>query len=725
MRRPRRGIERTLAGADGPIEIRRDAGGVPHVHACTTADALLGLGYCHGYDRQLQMVLGRVVGQGRAAATLEASDELVAVDTLFRRLDLTRGAGEQVASLPPRSRALLEAYCDGANRAFACRTPWELLLMRHRPAPWRPADAVVLTRLMGFLGLAQSQADMERVLVELAQAGASPELLGELLPGQLALLDVELLRDVRLGTRVLPLTAAGLGLPSLAGSNAWAVAPRLAAGDAALLASDPHLAINQLPATWSEVVLHHGERWCAGATIPGLPAVLIGRSADVAWGLTYGGADAIDSWVEQCRDGCFLREVDGEVAWVPFRTRAELVGRRGLQPLALELFENEHGVLDGDAREAGRYLCTRWAAAHDTGAASLDAMFELLDAPDSASASRQVRRVEGSFNWILADRGGSIAYQMSGRLPRRAPGTTGLVPLPGCDPRHDWNGFLDHDELPHRENPADGFVASANENVNDLAAVPIITLPVAPYRRRRIDELLSSRGDWTAADFEAMQMDRLSLQAVRYLELLRPLLAGDERFAAIAAWDCVYDDDSREAAWFESFRGALVEAALTSVCGDAAAFILRETTIAAASFGLLDDVLVRSDSGWYGAGGRDAALLRAAQAAFAAEPATLAERQPLVLTHVLLGGRVPAWAGFDRPTPGLRGGRATIHQGQRLRSGGRDVVIGPSYRMVTDLAGTQLRTALPGGPSDRRFSRWYASGLDDWWRGRCKTLDAG
>ena len=720
-----RGLERTLAAADGPIEIRRDASGVPHVRAASTAGAIVGLGWCHGYDRQLQMVLGRVIGQGRAAATLEASDELVTLDTLFRRLDLRRGAAAEVARMTPHSRALLDAYCDGVNRAFRHRTPWELLLMRHRPAPWQPADAVLLTRLMAYLGLAQTQGDTERVLVELVQAGASPALLAELLPGQLELLDVELLRDVRLGTRVLPLAAGGLGLPALAGSNAWAVAPRLSASDVPLLASDPHLIINQLPATWSEIVLQHGERWCAGATIPGLPAVLIGRNADVAWGLTYGGADAIDSWVEDCRDGSCLRVAGGERSWQPFTTRTELVERRGSEPLTLAFFENEHGVLDGDARVAGRYLCTRWSVAHDTGAASLEAMFALLDAGDCAAAVAQVRRVEGSFNWILADRGGSIAYQMSGRLPRRAAGTTGLVALPGWDPRHDWQGFVAHDALPHREDPDEGFVASANENVNHLAPAPVINLPVAPYRAQRITALLGAREDWTAADFEAMQLDRLSLQAARYLDVLRPLLAGDERFAAIAAWNCVYDDDSREAAWFESFRAALVESALTAVCGDAATFILRETTIAAASFGLLDDVLLRADSGWHGDGGRDGALLRAAEVAFAAKPTTLAERQPLVLRHVLLGGRLPAWAGFDRRTPGLRGGRATIHQGQLLRSGGRDVAIGPSYRMVTELAGTRLRTALPGGPSDRRTSRWYASGVDGWWSGRSKTLDGG
>ena len=717
----RRGLAWTIAGADGPIEIRRDDAGVPHVRGASAADTLHGLGYCHGIDRPLQIVLARLLAQGRAAEVLQASEELVALDTLFRRLDLGREADAQVALLPAHRREQLEAYCAGLSEAFTRRRPWELALLRHRPEPWRPADSVVLSRLMGYLGLAQTQGDMERILVELVQAGIDETLLRELLPGRLELLDVELLRSVQLGSRMLPAAAGVLGLPSLAASNAWAVAPERTAGGSALLASDPHLEVNRMPPAWYEAVLDRGEHWCAGATMPGLPAVLIGRSADVAWGLTYGGGDAIDSWVEQCHDGHCLREIDGQRQWLPFARRDELVRRRGGSPLPLAVFENEHGVLDGDPRVDGRYLCTRWASAHGTGAASLAAMLELPEVADVEAAAGLLRNVEFSFNWVLADRDGSIAHQMSGRIPRRRRGD-GLLPLPGWTPEHDWDGYLAAEELPRIAQPSAGFVASANEDVNHLAAVAVMTLPAAPYRAQRIAALLSARSDWTVADFERMQMDRVSPQARRYLELLRPLLASDERFDAIAAWDCAYDDDSRAAAWFESFYAALVEDALVAACGDAGRFIMRETAMVAAHFGLLDDVLLSADGSWHGARGRDAALLHAAEHAFAAPPATLAERQPLVMGHLLLHGRVPAWAGYDqRPGP-LRGGRATIHQGQRLRAGGRDICMGPSYRMVTDLAEPALRTTLPGGPSDRRFSRWYDSGVADWWNGRFKTL---
>jgi len=450
----------TIAGADGPIEIRRDDAGVPHVRGASAADALRGLGYCHGVDRPVQIVLARLIGQGRAAEALGASEELVAFDKLFRRLDLGREAEAQVALLRPRCREQLEAYCSGVSDAFSRSRPWELALLRHRPDPWRPADCVTLARLMGYLGLAQTQGDMERILVELVQGGIDEALLAELLPGRLELLDVDLLREVQLGSRVLSPAARQLGLPSLSASNAWAVAPERTRSGSALLASDPHLDVNRLPAVWYEALLDHGERWCAGATMPGLPAVLVGRSADLAWGLTYGGADAIDSWVEECRGGRFMREVDGERQWLAFRRRDELVLRRGISPLSLPVFENEHGVLDGDPRVEGRYLCTRWAAAHGTGAASLAAMLELPEVRDVDAAAGLLRNVEFSFNWVLADREGSIAHQMSGRIPRRRRGN-GLIPLPGWDPAHDWDGYLAAEELPRVAQPREALAGGA------------------------------------------------------------------------------------------------------------------------------------------------------------------------------------------------------------------------------------------------------------------------
>lgn len=92
------------------------------------------------------------------------------------------------------------------------------------------------------------------------------------------------------------------------------------------------------------------------------------------------------------------------------------------------------------------------------------------------------------------------------------------------------------------------------------------------------------------------------------------------------------------------------------------------------------------------------------------------------MTHPLFGGRLPAALGFDYGPIELRGGRATIHQGQVYRSGGRETSFAPSYRLVTEFSEDVAHTCLAGGPSDRRFSGWYTTGIEDWLSGRFKEL---
>ena len=492
-------------------------------------------------------------------------------------------------------------------------------------------------RLMGYLGLAQSQGDIERAIVELLHAGTPAELIEELLPGGLAMLDLELLRDVRLQTRLLAPLPAQLGLPSLGGSNAWAVAPRLTAGGAALLAGDPHLAINQIPATWCEAVIHHGGRWCAGATIPG-PA---------------GGARRTQSrrrlepdLRRRRRDRLVDRGVPRRVLSARGRRRAALgaVQRARGDPRAARRRAADAVDLRERARRCSTAIHTSTGATSARAGPPRTGPVPRRSMPCSSCCSRTtaMRRSRSCARSSCRSTGSSPTA--AARSPTRCPGgcragprerpgscrcPAGMRPTTGT-------ASSTPDELPCRRDPPEGFVASANDDINHLAATPIITLPIAPYRLQRIEALLRSRDDWTAADFEAMQMDRLSLQAVRYLEVLRPLLAGDERFEPIARWDCVYDDDSREAAWFEAFYAAFLERALTNACGgEIAAFILHETTIAAAIFGMFDDALLRPDSRWHGAerprrraaaGGRGgvrrtAADARAAPAARARAPA--------------------------------------------------------------------------------------------------------
>jgi penicillin amidase len=256
-------------------------------------------------------------------------------------------------------------------------------------------------------------------------------------------------------------------------------------------------------------------------------------------------------------------------------------------------------------------------------------------------------------------------------------------------------------------------------------------MPGAPYRAARIAEVLSSRSDWSVEELGRLQMDAVSLQAQRFMSVLGPLLADDERFVGILQWDGSYED-SRYASWFEAFYRAGAAEVLAWACGpEAARYVLAETDLIPFFFWLIDDVLLDPTGGWAGEQGRDAALRRLAIAALATA-ANRAAVPTMTMRHIMLGGRLPRWIGFDRGPVPLRGGRATIHQTQQLRAGGRDITAGPSFRLVTDspatMSGPPIRAGHRIGASRRGSAAAYVTGsqagLSPCGRIRTTTADA-
>jgi len=709
---------------EGLIRIARDAHGVPHVRATNEGDLYRGIGFCHAVDRALQLLLVRILGQGRGCEVLDASDDMLSIDRFFRRMNFAGGAQEEIDKLSPAHRALGKAYCDGVNQALQRRLPWEFKLVRYKPEPWTLADTLLTSRLAGYVSLAQSQGDMERLLVEMVQAGVPRGHLEELFSGLLHDLDVDLLRRVTLGERLVPDAVRwNLAVPRATASNNWVLSGRKTASGWPLLANDPHLEANRLPAVWYELVLELGDRFCIAATMPGIPAPLLGRTNDLAWGATYSFMDAIDSWIEDCRDGSYRRLTDAGETWVPFRRRTEVIKRKQKPDVTVTFYENEHGVLDSDPTVPGLYLATRWAAGA-AGAASLSAIFAMLHAADVATGMELLGQIETAWNWVLADRHGNIGYQMSGRMPVRGEGRNGFVPLPGWDPKNDWQGFVPAVDLPRALNPASGFMVTANDDLNHLGRVRPINLPMGAERAERISALLAERNDWAVDGTQRLHMDVYSLHAARFMAILRPLLPNNAQGDTLRAWDCRYDLESTGAYLFEKFYRALIAEVFGALCGaEVMRFLMEETSILADFYTSLDQVLLRPDSVWFGGQGRDAVFGRVAAQALTGPVTTWGNHQRLAMRHLMLGGRLPGWLGFDHGPVPLRGGRATIHQGQIYRSGGRQTSFAPSYRLITDFGEAAAYTCLAGGPSDRRFSRWYACEVGDWLNGRYKKLE--
>lgn len=724
----------TWNSAGGPIGIERNPAGAPVISASDLAGAFEGLGYCHACDRALQMLLVRTLARGEAAQYLSSDDEFVRLDTFFRRLGLFRDIESEERSLPPDLRLWIEAYCRGVNRRFKTkRTPWELRLAGFPAAPpeWTFADIYLTGKLIGYAGLAQTQADIETFIVECVQHGISRDQLHELFPGMLEGMDYDLIKQVALDDPIVPKELfEALALPKAAASNGWAIAPTRSTTGRALIANDPHLELNRLPAVWYEVVMRfsrEGQPWYAmGSTMPGTTALVTGRNPELAWGVTYAYMDCVDSWIEDCRDGTYLRGDERRA----FRVRKETIRRKGKPPLELVIHENEHGVLRGDPGPPGYRLATRWSGAEGTGVASLLGFAKFLECTSADDA----RSIGGSINnsswsWVFADRSGNIARQMSGNMPLRRAGASGLYPLPGWDPENDWRGFAAIDDLPRELNPECGVIAAANDDVNHLGKVHPINAAAADYRIRRIKAELSAKPLIAPEDCRALQLDLYSLQAERFLNVIRPQLQAKPDSAAarlLIEWDCRYDAGSRSAVVFERFyRDLLREVFGRDPVGSdrgglgerVYAYLTERTGCLTEFFGAFDDIMLAERSAWFGNRSRDEIVEKALTALDSAPTTTYGESRTLTFQHLILGDLPLAFLGLNRGPFPFEGSRATVRQGQVHFPRARRSAFGPSYRMVADLGEDAMSSALPGGPSDRPFSRWYASGIVGWLAG--------
>ncbi len=712
-----------LDGERGPIHLWRSAEGVVHVSADAEIDLARGLGFAHAHDRLAQMMFTRLVGQGRLAECLRPEPDAIAVDIAMSRMGMARDAHRDVANLSANALEMNEAYSDGVNRFLERHRPTELRLAGYQPEPWRTADSLLMVKLMTYVGLAQSQEDIEKWIIQAVQAGVELDRLRALFAPGLDGFDPEWLRGVEVTEPLIAKTLRWLpGLPRVMASNNWVVAGNRTASGHPILCNDPHLEVNRLPAVVSEVVLTGPDGYWMGATIPGINGVLFGRSRQVAFGLTYGFADQIDYFVEDCRDGQFRRDDE----WVDFDKRNHLVLRKGDSPIPITVYENLHGVLEGDPEVAGRYLCRAWSGHRSGASATLNAMAEMWHTDTAEAAMDALSKVSLSGNWVVADRDGNIGYQMSGAVPARPAHWSGLYPVPGWDPHYDWQGLVEPEQLSRLYNPPEGYIASANDDWNQPGRAQAITLHMASYRADRIRELLAENPRADVASMQAMHRDLVSRQARRFLAAFGPLLPATPIGDALRSWDGTYAADSDQAAWFEKlYRALKLEVFGKGWLGEEAWLATEaETGVLTDFHGYFDDILLEADprGPWFGSRGRDALVREVAAVALSGEVTPWRKQQTLTMSHIFLA-KLPDALGFDHGPIVLPGSRATIPQASIYRSHGRVTSFHPCFRMVTDLGEDIAYTNMAGGPSGDRMSPWYKSDIPRWLGGRYKRLD--
>ncbi|MEM6655649.1 MAG: penicillin acylase family protein [Planctomycetota bacterium] len=753
-----------LSAARYEFTATRDDAGVPHVEAASWHEALYALGYLHAVDRPTQICFSRAVASGRACERIANKPELLEMDRLLRRVGLYRGLAEEADALAPRIGQQVDWYCRGVNDGMqelgktALGKSLPMWMTGFNPQPWDAEAVLLIGALLSFAGLAVGQQEAERQMIELIQlempAGGGDDLLRELFSPYLDGIDFEPLRALRIEKRLSDDALELLSdLPRLAGSNAWAVSPQRSATGSALLASDPHLEVNRLPAIWYEVALSWGDgprnerEYAVGATLPGCPLMAVGRTRRLAWGVTYLNADTSDLFIEDCRPdtaGGFTggwqyrrnRTTDDAANgddptasdhWLPFDRRTETILRKGAGPVELEVFENDLGTLTDTPTEVGHHLSSRWVGAHEGSGRSIGVWLDVLAADSVEQAMSVVRDTpHPSLVWVLADRDGHIGKQASGWVPQRPPGRSGMVPQPAWDPANHWTGIIPSELLPSEYDPPIGFVASANEELYRTDGLPLHGFGLSDYRKRRIVKRLTEMPRVTVADMQSLQYDVTSKQAKDLLPVLLAHVDDCPLKRRLEAWDRRYTPDSTEAVLFTHFyRHVLLE-----ILGHEEGIGWRRMFYLSTRMGYsplvltaADRVLPKLTSGWWRK--RDkGAMIRAAAARAIAEPAQKwGDLNYFHFTNRFLGeGVTGRLLGMQSARTAMPGCHASPFQGHLLRTKTRESTFAPSYHFVTDLATDEAWTNLPGGPSESAFSKWYQSDVARWTAGEYKRL---
>ena len=550
-----------VAGLQAPVVIVRDRWAIPHIEATSVLDASFALGFVHAQDRLWQMEFQRRLGAGRLAEILGV--RALPSDRFMRTLGFYRQAEASLAHLEPETVAWLQAYADGVNAFLQSRTgvlPPEFLILRHTdPEPWRPADSLVWLRLMA-LDLATNYRD-ELTRARLARR-LSAEQIADIWPTYPESAPVTLVELAR----ALPWDelAAVLppGAPGGIGSNAWVVGPGRSTTDGALLANDPHLGL-QAPGVWYLAHLRAAGLELVGATLPGIPAVVLGHNGTIAWGLTNTGADTQDLFIERVdpEDPARYLTPDGSA---PFERREELIQVAGAPPVAHTVRATRHGPvisdLMADAKAtfgADQVVALAWNALAEDDVA-LQALLDMGKAQNWQEFVAALQGVGGPMQNIhYADTSGHIGFIAPGRVPIRRNGD-GRWPVPGWTGEYDWQGWIPFEALPRAVDPADGVLFNANNRVVPPDYPYLLTADwEAPHRARRLAQLLE-RDAFGPADFAAMQADVLSLLAEDLLPLMLTAAPGGPAAAAAMArlenWDRAMRADAAEplifAAWY-------------------------------------------------------------------------------------------------------------------------------------------------------------------------------
>ena len=544
------------------VEVIRDERGIPHIYGTNVGDILFAQGYVHAQDRFWQLEFWSHLSTGRLASLI--GEPGVGADLLFRTFGFNRVALEEYENLPPEFKQDLIHYTDGINAYIESR-PQNRLSLEHfflqfinpeyKVGTYEPYYPLAWAKMMAYdlngnfeqeIRNSKTYNTLTPEIAELLRPPYPDEhpYIVEEWEGKGSFTSVGKSNNIEQLYQALFIkyVTKDLQTNQALGSNSWAISGEHTESGLPLLANDPHLSV-QLPAIWYENGLHcyPKNRDCeldvVGFSFAGSPYIVIGHNSHIAWGFTNMGPDVQDLFVEKINPSNPNQyEVDGE--WRDMDRITEIIEVAGSEPIVIEVRSTHHGPIVSD-----RSYPVNLNPEEDQVSFADEARIEL---PDNFSVSLSwpalipgntfvgIRDFNYAKNWeefrdasrlfevpaqnlLYADVDGNIAYQSPGKLPIRAEGLVGDLPIPGWLSENDWQGFVPFEELPYTINPSSGYIITANQSVHPDQPWP--NYYARGYRAEAIERVINQyiSEKISVDDMEAMQINNFDYSAAYIL----------------------------------------------------------------------------------------------------------------------------------------------------------------------------------------------------------------
>ncbi len=593
-----------LAGLKSNVTVRRDERGIPYIEAANEADLYFAQGYVTASDRLWQMELGRRFARGELAEILgrDALEE----DKRHRTYGFAQVVEAEIAQSPPEARTQLELYAQGVNAFISSLDekswPPEFRILQFKPRPWTPADSLLIIKNFGeALNTSWPTDVVMETGLPLLPADKREALLIETSPLDVLVVGTDNVRRKAAVSTPRPDSSSrletiktlaqiennmarsferlGLFAEGRAASNNWVVSGKRTVSGNPLLANDPHLSASA-PSIWYMMHLSAPGLRVAGVTSPGLPGIVIGHNERIAWGFTNVGPDVQDLYVETF-DKENPRKYMTPAGWREAVVRHEEIKvRKGFidsstEIVPLDVTITRHGPIV--LEKNGKRYALRWTALDPklNDAAGFQTLNRARNWKEYVAAlSNYVGPMQ---NMVYADVDGHIGYYAAGRVPIRKSGD-GNIPYDGSTDAGEWTGFIPYDKLPHLFDPPSGIIVTANQRIVGRDYPYFLThLWPAPYRARRILDLLQAKPKLTIEDFRAIQGDTHSIAAATFarevvkLSREQAASAGDgkwrETIQLLETWDGRMNADSRAALLVAVMRSEFSSRIFTAALG--------------------------------------------------------------------------------------------------------------------------------------------------------------